>query len=139
MARIPRLRHTPARAVTAGIWTTDIRMAPRTKLRRRRRTKIVVTLGPASSTSDVLARLFHAGADVFRLNFSHGTHEDHAERITMIRDLEEENRTPDRHPRPMSRGRNCGSGASAAAACTCNAGQPFRLDLNPTPGNAFCG
>ena len=47
------------------------------KLRRRRRTKIVATLGPASSTPEMLSRLFHGGADVFRLNFSHGTHEDH--------------------------------------------------------------
>ncbi len=52
-------------------------MAPRIKLRRRRRTKILATLGPSSSTPEVLSRLFHAGADVFRLNFSHGSHEDH--------------------------------------------------------------
>ena len=38
-----------------------------------RRTKIVATLGPASSTPEVIERLFQAGADVFRLNFSHGT------------------------------------------------------------------
>ena len=53
-------------------------MAVRPKLRRRRRTKIIATLGPASSTPEMLARLFQAGADVFRLNFSHGTHDDHA-------------------------------------------------------------
>lgn len=44
-------------------------MAVRPKLRRRRRTKIIATLGPASSTPEMLARLFQAGADVFRLNF----------------------------------------------------------------------
>ena len=63
-------------------------MSAREKVRRRRRTKIIATLGPASSTAEVLTRLFLAGADVFRLNFSHGTHEDHAARITMIRALE---------------------------------------------------
>ena len=63
-------------------------MAGRIKIRRRRRTKIIATLGPASSSAEVLSRLFHAGADVFRLNFSHGTHEDHLARITMIRALE---------------------------------------------------
>ena len=56
-------------------------MPTRQKIRRRRRTKIVATLGPSSSTEEMLQRLFLAGADVFRLNFSHGTHEDHAARI----------------------------------------------------------
>ena len=45
------------------------------RVRRHRRTKIIATIGPASSTPEMLARLFQAGADVFRLNFSHGTHE----------------------------------------------------------------
>ncbi len=63
-------------------------MPTRMKLRRRRRTKIVATLGPASSTLEVLTRLFNAGADVFRLNFSHGSHEDHAARIALIREIE---------------------------------------------------
>ena len=44
-------------------------MSGRMKIRRRRRTKIIATLGPASSTPEVLARLFQGGADVFRLNF----------------------------------------------------------------------
>ena len=70
-------------------------MATRPKLRRRRRTKIIATLGPASSSPEVLTRLFQAGADVFRLNFSHGTHEDHAARFAMIRQLE------DRFERPI--------------------------------------
>ena len=64
------------------------RWPPAPKLRRRRRTKIIATLGPASSSPEVMARLFQAGADVFRLNFSHGTHEDHAARFAMIRELE---------------------------------------------------
>ncbi|MEO6872121.1 MAG: pyruvate kinase, partial [Chthoniobacterales bacterium] len=42
-----------------------------------RRTKIVVTLGPASSSPEVIRQLVQAGMDVARLNFSHGTHEDH--------------------------------------------------------------
>ena len=46
-------------------------------MRRQRKAKIVATLGPASSTPEQIAALFQAGADVFRLNFSHGTHEDH--------------------------------------------------------------
>ena len=47
-------------------------------MRRLTRTKIVSTLGPSSSTEERLAQLFEAGVDVFRLNFSHGTHPEHA-------------------------------------------------------------
>ncbi len=52
-----------------------------------RRTRIVVTLGPALDDPDALARVIAAGADVFRANFSHGTHETHAQRIEMVRDI----------------------------------------------------
>ena len=51
----------------------------------RRRTKIVATIGPASRAPEQLVELIEAGADVFRLNFSHGTAEDHAENISRIR------------------------------------------------------
>ena len=44
-------------------------------MRRQRRAKIVATVGPASSSAEMLEKLFVAGVDVFRLNFSHGTHE----------------------------------------------------------------
>jgi pyruvate kinase len=56
-----------------------------------RRTKIVATIGPSSSGGDVLARLIRAGMDGARLNFSHGTHDDH---------------------RGISRGRSSGSAGS---------------------------
>ncbi len=59
-------------------------------MRRNRNAKIVATLGPASSGPETIRRLFEAGADVFRLNFSHGTHEDHRRRFDMIRELERE-------------------------------------------------
>jgi len=51
-----------------------------------RSAKIVCTLGPASNSSEMIARLMHAGMDVARLNFSHGTHEDHARTIRRVRD-----------------------------------------------------
>jgi len=57
-------------------------------VRRNRHTKIVATLGPAGSDADTLSKLFRAGADVFRLNFSHGAHQDHLARIHAIRNLE---------------------------------------------------
>lgn len=50
-----------------------------------RATKIVATLGPASSSADTLARMIRAGVDVVRLNFSHGTAEDHAARAALVR------------------------------------------------------
>jgi pyruvate kinase len=57
-------------------------------MRRDRNAKIVATLGPASSDRPAIEALFSAGADVFRLNFSHGTHEDHARRLGAIRAIE---------------------------------------------------
>jgi len=110
-------------------------MAIRPKMRRRRRTKIIATLGPASSTMEVMTRLFQAGADVFRLNFSHGTHEDHALRFAMIRELEA------KFDRPIGiladvQGPKLRVGTFAGGRVHLQTGQPFRLDLNPTPGNA---
>ena len=57
---------------------------------RPRRTKIVATLGPASREPDVLRQLFEAGVDVFRLNFAHGTPEDHSENVNRIREMSRE-------------------------------------------------
>ncbi len=109
-------------------------MAVRPKLRRRRRTKIIATLGPASSSPEILARLFQAGADVFRLNFSHGTHEDHAKRFAMIRELEE------KFDRPIGiladvQGPKLRVGRFSGGRAHLQTGRPFRLDLNATPGD----
>jgi pyruvate kinase len=59
-------------------------------MRRYRRAKIVATVGPASASPEMLKTLFLAGVDTFRLNFSHGTHEDHARVHAAIRALEKE-------------------------------------------------
>ena len=111
-----------------------VRMATRTALRRRRRTKVIATLGPASSTIEVIERLYRAGADVFRLNFSHGSHEDHAARIAMIREVER------RVNRPIGiladvQGPKLRVGRFQAGRVQLTQGQTFRLDLNPTPGD----
>src|SRR5580700_11724693 len=110
-------------------------MAVRPKLRRRRRTKIIATLGPASSTIETMSRLFQAGADVFRLNFSHGTHEDHAVRFAMIRELEE------KFGRPIGiladvQGPKLRVGRFGGGRVHLQTGHTFRLDLNATPGSA---
>ena len=57
-------------------------------MRRTKHAKIVATLGPASDERGTIQALFDAGADVFRLNFSHGSHEDHKRRLDLIRDVE---------------------------------------------------
>src|SRR5579875_3141295 len=110
-------------------------MPARMPLRRRRRTKIVATLGPASSSAEVLTRLFEAGADVFRLNFSHGSHEDHSARVALIRELEQ------RFDRPIGiladvQGPKLRVGRFAGGKVHLQTGQAFRLDLNPTPGDS---
>ena len=51
-----------------------------------RRTKIVCTIGPATSSPGMLDRLVAAGMDAARLNFSHGTHEEHGERARLLRE-----------------------------------------------------
>jgi pyruvate kinase len=50
-----------------------------------RKTKIIATLGPASSSDSAIRELIDAGVDVFRFNFSHGTHESHAAGIARVR------------------------------------------------------
>ena len=52
-----------------------------------RRTKIVATLGPASSDARTLSRMIDAGLDVVRMNFSHGTADEHAKRVNLVRSL----------------------------------------------------
>ena len=63
-------------------------------MRRQRNIKIVATLGPSSSDYETIKALHLAGADVFRLNMSHGTHEEIAERHTVIRQIEAELNSP---------------------------------------------
>ena len=63
-------------------------------MRRLRRTKIVATLGPASSDQSAIASLFQAGADVFRINMSHTSHERMRELVAAIRAVESEHGRP---------------------------------------------
>ena len=77
-------------------------------MRRLRRIKILATLGPASSDSAMIRKLFEAGADVFRINMSHTSHDKMRELVTTIRNVESELRPADRHP-----GRPAGAEAAA--------------------------
>ncbi len=105
------------------------------KILRRRKTKIVATLGPASSNLDMMTQLLHAGADVFRLNFSHGSHEDHGRNIELIRELEQKTKRPIGILADVQ-GPKLRVGRFLGGAVVLNPGQTFRLDLNPTPGDS---
>lgn len=104
-------------------------------MRRRRQAKIVATLGPASSTETLIADLFEAGADVFRLNFSHGSHDEHAARVRIIRDLER------LYNRPIGiiadlQGPKLRVGRFRDGKVALQKGKRFRLDLDPEHGDA---
>ncbi len=103
--------------------------------RRFRLTKVVATLGPASSSPEMIHSLFEAGVDVFRLNFSHGSHEDHAWRIAAIRALEDETGRPIAIMADLQ-GPKLRLATFANGPVTLAAGQSFRLDLSTEPGDA---
>jgi pyruvate kinase len=104
-------------------------------MRRLRRTKIVATLGPASSDAAVIARLFEAGADVFRINMSHTSHQRMRELVATIRQIESD------HGRPIGilldlQGPKLRIGSFVDGAVTLVPDQTFALDADPAPGNA---
>jgi pyruvate kinase len=104
-------------------------------MRRHRKVKIVATLGPASSEKPVIRALWEAGADVFRLNMSHGSHDDIAARHRIIREIEAE------VGRPIAiladlQGPKLRVGVFAEGAVDLVIGQMFRLDLSDAPGDA---
>ncbi|WP_029008851.1 pyruvate kinase [Azospirillum halopraeferens] len=102
--------------------------------RRFRLTKIVATLGPSSSSPEIIRTLFEAGVDVFRLNFSHGSHEDHGQRLAIIRALEAELERPIAVMADLQ-GPKLRIGRFAEGPITLEAGQRFRLDLSGDPGD----
>jgi len=103
-------------------------------MRRQRFTKIVATLGPASSTPERLRALFEAGADVFRLNFSHGTHDDHRQRVDLLRALEKQYQHPIAILMDLQ-GPKLRLGTVAKGPLELKKGQKLRFDLDPAPGS----
>src|SRR5437899_884319 len=104
-------------------------------MRRQRMAKIVATLGPASSSKEAILALFEAGADVFRFNFSHGSHQDHQARCDIVREIERS------VGRPIAiladlQGPKLRVGQFAGGKITLAAGAEFVLDRDPTPGTA---
>ena len=104
-------------------------------MRRKRRTKIVATLGPASSSRETIAALFAAGADIFRINMSHTSHERMRDLMRMIRDVEAAN------GRPIGvlvdlQGPKLRVGTFKEDAVLLAKGAEFVLDADPAPGDA---
>ncbi len=104
-------------------------------LKRSRKTKIVATLGPASSSAEMISRLFDSGVDVFRFNFSHGTHAEHEKRLQTVRALEK------KLGRPIGvfadlQGPKLRLGTFANGEADIEKGATVILDSNPAPGNA---
>lgn len=103
-------------------------------MRRLRKVKIVATLGPASDDYDTIRELFEAGADVFRLNMSHGSHAETARRHALVRQVEED------LGRPIAiladlQGPKLRLGTFASGAAELEDGAAFRFDLDPVPGD----
>jgi pyruvate kinase len=103
-------------------------------MRRLRRIKILATLGPASSDSAMIRKLFEAGADIFRINMSHTPHDKMREFVTTIRNIESS------YGRPIGilvdlQGPKLRLGAFEEGAVQLNNGETFTLDSSPVPGD----
>jgi|TARA_R110001583_G_scaffold91955_3_gene234161 pyruvate kinase len=103
-------------------------------MRRQRKAKIIATLGPASSSPDILEKIVQAGVDVFRLNFSHGEHAEHQARFETIREVEA------KLGRPIGvlmdlQGPKIRVGTFADEKIELEAGVAFRFDMDKTPGD----
>ncbi|MDP2697002.1 pyruvate kinase [Thalassospira sp.] len=103
-------------------------------MRRQRKAKIIATLGPASSSPEMLEKIVRTGVDVFRLNFSHGEHSEHQARFETIREVEA------KLGRPIGvlmdlQGPKIRVGTFAVEQIMLEAGDKFRFDMDKTPGD----
>lgn len=100
----------------------------------RRRTKIVVTLGPATSDREMIQRLIEAEVDVVRLNFSHGSHEEHSQRIKLIREITEQQGHPVTLLQDLQ-GPKIRTGEISGGAVNLKQGESLTLTVEPMVGN----
>ncbi len=103
-------------------------------MRRNRHTKILATLGPASSSESQIKALIEAGVDAFRLNFSHGVHEELAALVQIIRSIESEINHPIAIVADLQ-GPKLRIGEFKDGKIAITQGQKFRFDLDPAPGD----
>jgi pyruvate kinase len=104
-------------------------------MRRLRNVKIVATLGPASDSYEMIRALHEAGADVFRLNMSHGSHEEIAKKHAIIRQIEQDLDSPIAILADLQ-GPKLRVGTFAKGEEELEQGAAFRLDLNEAEGDA---
>jgi len=102
-------------------------------MRRQRHAKIVATLGPATSDPKIIRALFDAGADVFRFNFSHGSHSEHQARYEIVREIERETGRPIAVLADLQ-GPKLRLGRMANGSIDLAKGESIRLDLDPALG-----
>lgn len=97
-------------------------------------TKILATIGPATASKSMIERLVKAGVDAFRFNFSHGTHEEHAERLKAVRALSEKYK---RHLTVIAdlQGPKLRIGTFKCDKVTLKKGQTFTLDMKDKAGD----
>ncbi|NRH26896.1 MULTISPECIES: pyruvate kinase [Pseudomonas] len=100
-----------------------------------KKVKILATLGPAIKTIDDIRQLVEAGVNIFRLNFSHGEHADHAERYNWVREVERQLNQPIGILMDLQ-GPKLRVGRFADGKVMLQRGDSLRLDLDKTPGNA---
>ncbi len=103
-------------------------------MRRRRKTKILATLGPSSNTAETIEKLFDAGADIFRINMSHTSQDAMRDLVSAIRHVET------KFNRPLGiladlQGPKLRVGAFANGTVELERGQSFTLDCDDRPGN----
>ena len=99
-----------------------------------RKTKIVCTIGPASESREILGLMMEAGMNVARLNFSHGTHEDHAAKIALIRQLAAEQGRPIAILQDLA-GPKIRTGSFACGSILLKPGDAFTLTARDVPGD----
>ena len=104
------------------------------KINKFRKTNIIATLGPASSTPALIEELFTSGANIFRLNMSHGDHADKANLVKIIRDLEK------KHNQPIAivadlQGPKIRCGDFKGGKITLERGSEIQLDMEDKPGD----
>lgn len=103
-------------------------------MHRARQTKIVATIGPASNTKEKIRELFAAGVDVFRLNFSHGKHEEHKKVAGFIRAIEKETGRPIGIMADLQ-GPKLRLGVFEKGSIALKKNHAMRFDMNPKPGD----
>jgi pyruvate kinase len=129
--QLPGARNCAIEAMTANVNANR----NRGKMRRERNVKIVATLGPSSSDYKTIRALYEAGADVFRLNMSHGAHADQKARYDIIRQIEVDTGRPIAVLADLQ-GPKLRVGVFAKGAEELEAGARFRFDLDPKDGDA---